>query len=249
MHHQRKQTNPAGFLCIKHANSAMSFNWKAYLKPSLKKAAIAAVFFILFVPFLEYDNGIRCIRAPCPSSSHDSIFFWLFPQDGAPAAAHIYSLDFLVLIVGAIICYLIACRIAQMFSAPALKEPHRAGEKQTTILEKILLGFQEFLKPTVSRLQLALVMFVLFAPFFNYANNAACVPCPSGTACPACPATKTGSFIDTLFSPERNYQLANFLDFEKLVELALSALVSYFLACYFASKFGPFIPKPRAKAQ
>ena len=227
----------------------MSFNWNAYLQPSLKKAAIAAVFFILFAPFLVYDNGIRCIRAPCPSSSHDSIFFWLFPQDGAPALAHIYSLDFLVLIVSAIICYLIACRVAQLFSVPALKEQPRPGEKQPAILEKILLGFQAFLKPTVPRLQLALVMFVLFAPFFSYANNAICAPCPSGTACPACQAIKTGSFLDTLFSSERNYQLFNILDFDRWVELALSALLSYVLACYLALKFGPFIPKPRAKAQ
>lgn len=223
----------------------MAIDWKAYLKPSLMKIAIAALFFILFAPFINCDNGIRCIRAPCPSSSLDSIFFWLVPLDGTPAMPHVYSLDFPILIGGAVICYLAGCKIAQIFSTACRKAPPAAVKH--SFVEELLQDFQEFFKPTVPKIQLALVLFVLCAPLLTYDNSATCAPCPSGTVCPACQATKEGSLLTALFSPEHKYQFSNFQDFEKWGALVLSALVSYVLASYLALKFAPWFPKPRAK--
>jgi hypothetical protein len=43
--------------------------WAEFLRPSPRKIALFAAVSLAFIPFMEYDNGIRCIRAPCPSSS------------------------------------------------------------------------------------------------------------------------------------------------------------------------------------
>ena len=80
-------------------------NWKEFLKPSWQKIAVAALLFVLFVPFITYWNGIMCFRAPCPSDTTGSLlmFALLSPTHTA------YSLNFPIALIGAGICYALAC--------------------------------------------------------------------------------------------------------------------------------------------
>ncbi|MFA6907679.1 MAG: hypothetical protein WC263_02525 [Candidatus Micrarchaeia archaeon] len=90
----------------------MAFDLNAFLKPSWKKAAIAALLFILFVPFINHDNGIRCIRAPCPSSSVGSFASWLlFGPWAHSQPAHVYSIDLFIALIGIAVCYALACAL------------------------------------------------------------------------------------------------------------------------------------------
>ena len=91
---------------------ATAFDWKSFLKPSWQKVAIAAALIILFVPFINYDNGIRCIRAPCPSSNIGSVVSWLlFGPRAHSQPALIYSIDLLIAFAGIVICYALACAL------------------------------------------------------------------------------------------------------------------------------------------
>jgi len=87
----------------------MAFDMKGILKPSRNKYAAAALLFILFVPFLTYDNGTRCIRAPCPSSDSGSLFaFAMF------SPTHVlYQADLLLAAAGLVASYLAACALLQ----------------------------------------------------------------------------------------------------------------------------------------
>ncbi len=82
-------------------------NIKEFFKPTLAKIIIALVLVILFVPFINYDTGIRCITTPCDSDANGSILQYLI---NAPFD-HIFNIHWLVLIGGLILSYLIACMI------------------------------------------------------------------------------------------------------------------------------------------
>jgi hypothetical protein len=90
----------------------MAFDWKEFLMPSRKKAAVAALLFVLFVPFINYWNGIMCIRAPCPSDSTGSLIMFLLL-----APTHlIYQILYLNAIVGLALSYLLAAIAAPYYS-------------------------------------------------------------------------------------------------------------------------------------
>jgi len=84
-----------------------AFDWKAFLKPSWKKAAVAALLFVLFVPFITYWDGIMCVRAPCPSDSMGSLLMFILLSP----VYSIYSLNFPIALVGAAVCYALACAL------------------------------------------------------------------------------------------------------------------------------------------
>ena len=101
---------------------------KKILSPSLNRLAPAALLFFLFVPFMTYDNGIRCFRAPCPASDTGTMLSWLFLQhwpnytfmlfdqrQSLPSPSHIYSLDLPMLLIGFAVCYAIACALVFAF--------------------------------------------------------------------------------------------------------------------------------------
>ena len=85
----------------------MAINLKEFLGPSWQKIAVAALLFVLFVPFITYWNGIMCIRAPCPSDTTGSLlmFALLSPTHTA------YSLNLPIALIGAAVCYAFACAL------------------------------------------------------------------------------------------------------------------------------------------
>ena len=71
--------------------------------PSRGKIIIFLALFLLFVPVVNYDTGIRCITAPCPSSSPGSIFIYVLH------GSQIYQFYYAAAIIGIVATYLIAC--------------------------------------------------------------------------------------------------------------------------------------------
>ena len=87
-------------------------NWKEFFKPTLKKIILTLVLFILFVPFIYYDTGIRCITYPCPSQAVGSIIGWLLSSYNFD----IYSISFTNLILGLILSYLVSSTLIYIYN-------------------------------------------------------------------------------------------------------------------------------------
>ena len=86
-------------------------NIQSFLKPTIAKISVAVLILIIFVPFINYDTGIRCITTPCPANADGSIAMWLFSYH-----SYIYSIYYVNLIVGIILSYLISCLIVFIIS-------------------------------------------------------------------------------------------------------------------------------------
>ena len=84
---------------------------KEFLKPTKAKLLLAAALFMLFVPFMAYDNGTRCIRAPCHSSDTGSMAAWLLHSQ-LIFPPYIHSLNLPLSLLGILICYPIGCALA-----------------------------------------------------------------------------------------------------------------------------------------
>ena len=97
-------------------------NWKEILKPSREMIAIGAILFILFVPFIVYDNGIRCFRAPCPSSGMGSVLSWSMLSALHMIPGFIFSFDISIAVIGAIICYSLGCAFAPLLEQKRAKQ-------------------------------------------------------------------------------------------------------------------------------
>lgn len=88
-------------------------NWK-FFKPTIWKIVIFVIIFIVFVPFIHYDTGIRCEQAPCPAGTTGSLLkYILYSHD-----FYIYSggILYINLIIGLIISYLISCIIVTLYN-------------------------------------------------------------------------------------------------------------------------------------
>jgi hypothetical protein len=73
------------------------------LIPTTAKILIFIILFLLFVPVVEYDTGIRCITTPCPSGAPGSVLIYLMHF------SHIYQFYYVSIVIGAVACYIIAC--------------------------------------------------------------------------------------------------------------------------------------------
>ena len=89
---------------------------KDFFKLTRLKIAFLLVIVLSVFPILTYDNGIRCIRAPCPSESTGTFLQYFNSQPH-----YIYSLDYSILIIGLLASYLISCIIALLIEK-TLKE-------------------------------------------------------------------------------------------------------------------------------
>jgi len=64
---------------------------------------ISVLIFAIFLPFINYDNGVRCIMAPCDSVNLGS--FLIYALWGFP---YIHQINYLILIGGILASYLIS---------------------------------------------------------------------------------------------------------------------------------------------
>jgi len=74
------------------------------LRPTAPKVALFLLIFVIFIPFAEFDSGIRCITTPCPSGSVGSVLAYAFSFHGA-----IYQFYYFSIAVGLVASYLISC--------------------------------------------------------------------------------------------------------------------------------------------
>lgn len=86
---------------------------KQFLKPTISKIIIFLVISIVFIPFIRYDNGIRCFTTPCDSDTTGSFAMWLFSSYNY----HIYQIHYSYMIFGIVVTYLISCLIALIFKS------------------------------------------------------------------------------------------------------------------------------------
>ena len=80
-------------------------NLKDFFKQTIAKIISSIIIFAIIVPFIVYDNGIRCIKTPCLNESVGSIVMWLVFSSNFT----IYSLKYNYLIIGVILSYLVSC--------------------------------------------------------------------------------------------------------------------------------------------
>jgi len=76
---------------------------KKILVPNFKKVSLFLMIFIIFVPFINYDNGIRCILPGCDVINSGSLLvysFWGFP--------YVYQINYLILFGGILVSYLLS---------------------------------------------------------------------------------------------------------------------------------------------
>ena len=73
------------------------------MKKIIANIILFTLIFTIFVPFINYDNGIRCITTPCPADATGSIALYLIK--GLP---NIYSINYINLIIGIIISIILA---------------------------------------------------------------------------------------------------------------------------------------------
>lgn len=80
-------------------------NFKEFFRPTIGKIILFLIISIIFVPFIRYDNGIRCFTFPCPADSTGSVPMWISAKR---YAGHIYNLNYFYLTIGLAISYLIS---------------------------------------------------------------------------------------------------------------------------------------------
>ena len=88
-------------------------NWKEFLRPTIGKIILFLIISALFIPFIRYDNGIRCFTTPCPADSTGSVLMWLM---SLRYAGHVYEINYSYLITGLAISYLISYLIIFVFN-------------------------------------------------------------------------------------------------------------------------------------
>ncbi len=91
-------------------------DFKECLSPQpISKAILALALFVLFMPFIQFDTGIRCIRAPCPSSTTASVALYLYSAHISYPNTMILGLDYQVAGIGIVLSYLISCITAHVY--------------------------------------------------------------------------------------------------------------------------------------
>jgi len=82
----------------------LKMDLKKLFKPTLNRLLLSLILFSMFVPFINYDNGIRCIAAGCDTINIGS--FAIYAIFGFP---YIYQINYLILLAGIVVSYLISC--------------------------------------------------------------------------------------------------------------------------------------------
>ncbi|MEK7257208.1 MAG: hypothetical protein AAB316_20810, partial [Bacteroidota bacterium] len=95
--------------------------WKEFLRQAKAKLALAAVLFLALAPFIDYDTGIRCIRAPCPSAATSSVLVYAYHALIVFPNTSIYAINYPLLALGLVLSYLLSCMLAALYSKLAKK--------------------------------------------------------------------------------------------------------------------------------
>ena len=93
-------------------NGYRKISWKEFLKPTIGKIILTLVLTAVFAPFGDFDQGIRCITAPCPSGPPMIIFYLMALFKGYGDIHEIHYLEF---VIGVIASYLFSCIIILIF--------------------------------------------------------------------------------------------------------------------------------------
>ena len=64
---------------------------------------LSGFLFVSFVPFLNYDTGIRCIKAPCPSVKNGSLLAYAILSQ-----LTIYKVKYPTLVIGILLSIVLA---------------------------------------------------------------------------------------------------------------------------------------------
>lgn len=104
----------------------MKEGWYSFFRPRWSIVALAFVLFIVFSPFIYYDNGIRCIKAPCYSENLGSVvnFFIL-----AYSSSNV-SIDYGLLIIGILVSYGLSCVIIALTTNIGCREAKKRRNKK-----------------------------------------------------------------------------------------------------------------------
>lgn len=94
-------------------------DWKAFLRPTITKTAVFTAISMLFIPFIDYDTGVRCFTTPCPSETTGSVAMWLLSSHDY----HIYEYHLANLTAGLVLSYVLSCLVVLAASRPAKKQP------------------------------------------------------------------------------------------------------------------------------
>ena len=87
-------------------------DWKEFFRPTIGKLILFLIILVIFVPFIRYDNGIRCFIFPCPADTTGSAAMWMMSRI---YAGHIYEINYSSLTLGLIISYFASCLIISIF--------------------------------------------------------------------------------------------------------------------------------------
>jgi hypothetical protein len=79
-----------------------------FFKPTIAKIAIALIIFIVFVPILSIDSGVRCITEPCDSQSTVSLVIYVISLF---EGVKVFGFFYVNIIAGIVISYILSCFI------------------------------------------------------------------------------------------------------------------------------------------
>jgi len=79
-----------------------------FFKPTIAKLLIFLVVFVVFVPVVSIDTGVRCITEPCDSASSVSLIIYLISMF---EDVTVFEFLYTYIIVGVIVSYILSCFI------------------------------------------------------------------------------------------------------------------------------------------
>lgn len=79
-----------------------------FLKPTTTNLLIFLVIFVVFVPVVSIDTGVRCITEPCDSASNVSLIIYLISMI---EEVTVFGVLYINIIAGIIFSYVVSCFI------------------------------------------------------------------------------------------------------------------------------------------
>jgi hypothetical protein len=77
-----------------------------FFNPTIGKVAIALIIFIVFVPIVSIDSGVRCVTEPCESASDVSLLIYVISLF---EGSKVFGFFYVNMVIGIIISYVLSC--------------------------------------------------------------------------------------------------------------------------------------------